>query len=301
MEIIAKRNIYKFYIPLFLWNLIFLSMGTYMIHVLFTTIIPKLILVTLFGLGIIISINIAYIKYAPAIVLNKKGIFIKNKFYNWNEISSFQLTAKTGTVFNSGECTILIFKDKTFIEIYDDFYANAIEIKIFIEEILSEKNETIPKQLAAIDIDLETFTLYKGNPILCFTGFSMWVLILFIPLFVMLKNNTISVSPLLIFNPLTIFWFIFHARMMDYFEISDNFIIIKNHYFSWKKKTIRMDEIREVHLFRPYKRSNTLRIIFNDFSTKNCMAASLRTATWLRVKQHLEQNKISVRNEIATE
>ncbi|WP_366187311.1 hypothetical protein [Flavobacterium ovatum] len=298
MEIVAKRNIYKFYIPLILWNLIFLSMGVFMIHLLLTTIVPKLILVTLFGVGIIISINIAYIKYAPAIVLNKKGISIKNKFYNWNEISSSQLTAKSGTVFNSGECTILIFKDQSFVEIYDDFYSNAIEMKIFIEEVLSEKNETIPVQLAEIEIDLEIFTLYKGNPILCFTGFSMWSLILLIPLLVMLKNNTIYVNPLVIFNPLTIFWFIFHARMMDYFEISENFIIVKNHYFFWKKKTIRIDEIREVQLFRPYKRSNTLRILFNDFSTQNYMAASLRTATWKELKMNLDHKNISVRNEI---
>ncbi|MCW2121055.1 EbsA family protein [Flavobacterium sp. 7A] len=297
MEIIAKRNIYKFYIPLILWNLIFLSMGVFMIHLLLTTIIPKLILVTLFGLGIIISINIAYIKYAPAIVLNKKGISIKNKFYNWNEISSYQLTAKSGTVFNSGECTILIFKDETFIEIYDDFYTNAKEMKILIEEIHSNNQKKIPAQLAEIDIDLEIFTIYKGNPILCFTGFSMWSLLLFIPLLVMLKKNSIYVKPLLIFNPLTIFWFIFHARMMNYFEISENFIIIKNHYFFWKKKIIRIADIRQVHLIRPYKRPNTLRILFNDFSTKTYIAGSLTTSTWKELKTNLDHKNIFVRND----
>lgn len=255
-------------------------MGAFMIHLLLTTIVPKLILVSLFGLGIIISINIAYIKYAPAIVLNEKGISIKNKFYYWNEISSSQLTAKSGTVFNSGECTILIFKDETFIEIYDDFYANAIEMKIFIEEILSKKQEILPVQQAEIDINLEKFILYKGNPILCFTGFSMWSLLLFIPLLVMLKKNTIYVNPLLIFNPLSIFWFIFHARMMNYFEISENFIIVKNHYFFWRKKTVRIDKIKEIHLYRPHRRSNTLRILFNDFSTETYMAGSLTTLNW---------------------
>ncbi len=297
MEIISKRNIYKFYIPLIIWNLIFLSMGGFIVHLLQTEIIPKLIFISIFGLGIIISINIGYIKNAPAIILNKKGISIKNKYYDWSEISSFKLTGKGSPIFNSGECTTLIFKDKTRLEIYDDFYANVIEMKIFIEEIFSENKETIAVPVDAIDINQEKFVTYKGHPIFSFRGIYLWSIILFIPLIVMLKKNSIFVKPLLIFNPISIFWFIINARMMHYFEISNNFIVIKNHYFFWKKKIYQLNEIREIVLFRPHKKPNTIRIVFNDFSTKKYMAGSLKDTTWLELIYDLEQKNVCIRDE----
>ncbi len=296
MEIISKRHLYKFYISLILWNLFFLTIIGLLISIIIKENDTKITLISFFILAIFISINVGIIKNAPKIVLNKEGISFKNNFYKWSELLSAKLTGKGSMLFNSGECATLIFKDATKLEIYDDFYSNITEMKSFIEETVLKKEKTIQLRKKSIAIENEIFISYKGNPVFSFRGILMWGLILLVPLLVMWSNKTIKAT--LFFNPFSIFFFLILAKMMNYFEISENLFIVKNHYYFWKKNIFTIDEIREVVFEHNHKRSNSFRLILKDFSTKKYFAGSLTDNTWREMKNNLEQKNIVVRNEL---
>ncbi len=227
----------------YLCNLFLLTFSVFLIIRGFEENNNKIILGSLFLLVIAISITFGFIKSTPTIILNNEGISFKNNFYNWCELTNSKLTGKGDMFFTSGECTTLFFNDKTRIQFFDDFYSNTAEMKCFIEEIIIEKKEkieNIESSKELVDIDQELFIPYKGNPVFSFRGIMMWGLILFICLLPLSSNKTIDTGTggIVFFTIFSIFWFIMNSLAMDYFELSKNLFVIKNHYFFLEKSSL---------------------------------------------------------------
>lgn len=296
MEIISKRHFYKYYLVLIISNLFLLTFGGFLILKGFEENNNKIILGSLFLFIIAISITFGFIKSTPTIILNKEGISFKNNFYKWHELTNSKLTGKGDMIFTSGECTTLFFNDKTRIQFFDDFYSNSAEMKYFIEEIILKKTEDTELSKEVINIDTEFFTSYKGNPVFSFRGIMMWGIILCFCLLSLLSNKTINTGGNVFFIIFSLFWFIINSWMMDYFEISKNIFVIKNHYFFWKKVVYPIAELKEVVFEQQGKGPNTLRIILKDFSVKKYYAGSLTNTTWIQLKTEFETKNIPVRN-----
>lgn len=300
MEIISKRHFYKYYLVLILSNLFLLTFSGFLATKGFEENNNKIILGSLFLFVIAISITFGFIKSAPKIILNKEGITFKKIFYPWRELTNSKLTGKGDMIFTSGECTTLFFNDKTRIQFFDDFYSNSAEMKYFIEGTIHgkvEKTESTELSKEAINIDSEFFIPYKGNPVFSFRGIMMWGLIVFICLIPLWSDKRMNKSGIVFFTIFSGFWFIMNSWMMDYFELSKNFFVIKNHYFFWKKVVYPIAELKEVVFEQQSKGPNTLRIILKDFSVKKYYAGSLKDTTWLELKTDLELKNITVRNE----
>ena len=71
------------------------------------------------------------------------------------------------------------------------------------------------------------------------------------------------------------------GQQMNYFEISGEVFIIRNHYFPWKKTEINIDEILQANLEKyHHRRSYGLRIITSDYKSRLFYAGSLWGSTW---------------------
>ena len=124
----------------------------------------------------------------------------------------------------------------------------------------------------------------------------LWGLIIF--LLISAANSGIKdPEKLIFFIPLCLFWFLLNAYSMNYFEVSKNFLVVKNHYFLWKKHVFRLSEIEEIVFEAQPKQANTLRVISSDFEASLYRAGTLRDSTWLEFKDDLEKKSIVVRNE----
>jgi len=304
MEIISKRHFYKFYLNLILINGFFLILISifqeYFKYNKNSFIIGSLIL-----LVIAITITMGFIKNAPSITLNKKGITFKNQFYWWHDLSSAKLTGKGGMIFTSGECAKLTFNDSTEIKIIDDFYSNIAEIKCFIQQIVIEKKDKIEEfnhEIDSLELTKEDATTYNGNPIFTLSGIMMWglmVLFLVVPVINSVGNIISKAYAFLFF--LSALLFLLFSRMYHSFKISDQYLQVKKNYFFWRKEVYEINLIKEIVFYRYSRHSNGVIVITKDFNSKSFLVANLSDKTLLRMKKDLEGKKIKVRNECISE
>jgi hypothetical protein len=84
---------------------------------------------------------------------------------------------------------------------------------------------------------------------------------------------------------------------MNYFIIDNDSFIIKNHYFPWKRKIFSLNDILEMDIEQPNKRSKSLRILTKDYQSKLYGAGSLRQKNWDELRQDLKDIGIPVRSD----
>ncbi len=299
MEIISKRHFYKFYLALILVNAFFLILIS-VSHEYFKHNNKSFAIAFLIFTAIAISINVGFIKNAPSITINKKGITFKNQFYSWYDLSSVKLTGKGGMIFTSGECATLTFNNSVEIQIIDDFYSNISEMKCFIQQIVIEKKNKIEftkQDIIASDIDKNILVSYKGNPLFSFLGIYLWVLILLLFFILIYTIKHLNINGFVVSIILILLLFYIFYRLMHYFEVSTYIFCVRKHYFYWKKDYYNISDIRDIVIERQGKFSNRLRLITKDFETKLYPAVGLSDKTWLKMKKDLESKNITVRNE----
>lgn len=262
-----------------------------------------MILFAIFVYGIIVNLIYTYTKYTKKIILDEHKISFGKSDYRWENVKEIMLTGKKSFgFFNSQiEATTITFEDNSRRYIFDDIFSNGWEIKSFIKNVIVDKNENkapIENVILEKDIQKEIFYTYAGNPIFSFRGIMMWSLIIFFLYLGFSSGEKMSLSKkLYVFIPISLFWFLANAYSTDYFEVSKNYLVVKNHYFFWKKNIFRLTDIEEV-VFETYsKQANILRVITKDFKRKLYRAGTLKDSTWLELKHDLEKKNIIVRNE----
>jgi hypothetical protein len=136
---------------------------------------------------------------------------------------------------------------------------------------------------------------YSGN---VYTSFNTLLIIGMALLFTFalwgkMKFDVIMLIPVLI---MAIFFWSFGTQM-NYFLIDDGYLIIKNHYLVWMNKKLNLQDITEVDVEQPNKRSKGLRINTRDFKSKLYGAGSLRDKNWQELMNDLKLIGIPVRDD----
>lgn len=244
-----------------------------------------------------------YIKNAPTITVDKDFINFNSQTFSLADINKVELTGKRPFKYGINfpmEAATLTFNSGETKYIFDDMYSNSWEIKSFLKQVVIDKKEFFEPTENIIDtisLDSDYYETYKGTVITSLRGISLWGLIGFFA-YMLLSNSKPTTSGLLIgFFCFSSFWFLFHTYLMNYFQVSDNFFVVKNHNFFWTKKAYHIKDIKEVVFETQGKMPNCLRIITKDFRNKLYPAGTLKDKTWLDLKDKLETYKIKVRNE----
>jgi hypothetical protein len=244
-----------------------------------------------------------YIKNAPKITLDKEFITFNTQTFLLSDINKVELTGKRPFKYAIEfpmEAATLKFNNGVTKYIYDDMYSNSWEIKSFLKQVVIDKKDFFKlteKQIDIISLNTEFFETYKGSVITSLRGISLWGLIGFFGYMLLDNSKPIITGLIVFFFCFSIFWFLVHSYVMNYFQVSDNFFVVRNHNFFWTKKAYRIADIKEVVFETQGKMPNCLRVITKDFRNKLYPAGTLRDKNWLDLKDKLETYKIKVRNE----
>jgi len=244
-----------------------------------------------------------YYKLVPIITIDDKTISFNEERFPLVDLQKVELTGRRNLpIFGRfmTEAATLYLNDGQTRLIYDDMYENSWELKLYLKQVVIDKeNYNIPVNIPIEwqELDNETLFSYKGNPVFSYYGMFLWsmIAIAVCSLFILGSRNTVWGA--LFFIAVAAVWYFRFSEWMYYFEVSDRFIVIKNHSFVWKKHVYRLDDIREI-VFEPRQKAPVyLRLITKDFKNGLYPGGTLDKNTWLELKNKLESNKVMVRDE----
>ena len=244
-----------------------------------------------------------YIKNAPTITLDKDFINFNSQTFSIADIDKIELTGKRPFKYAINfpmEAATLQFKSGDIKYIFDDMYSNSWEIKSFLKQVVIDKKEFSQSNSSPIDKDAvssDFYETFKGNQITSLRGISLWGLIGFFVYMVVNSKRPAHIGGVLFVVGFSLFWFLAFSYQMHYFQVSDNYFLIRNHNLFWRKKVYNISDIKEIVFETQGKMPNCLRIITKDFRNKLYPAGTLRDKNWLALKDKFESYNIKVRNE----
>lgn len=262
-----------------------------------------------FGIAFIliaISLVHSYKKNSPKVIVDNHTLKIGQQTFYIKDIKDIELTGKMPFRFIIRfpmEGTAIIFNDDTEKILFDDMYSNSSELKLFLEQVVIKKQVYIPtviKLTSKNEIKFENKETFKGNQFTSLRGISLWGIIgLF--LFFVISSKSEPIGLLIFIAIFSSFWFIFNSWLMHYFELTNDYLVVKNHNFIWKVKIYRLSDIKEIVFETNDKQPNSMRVITNDYRNKLYPAGTLTDKTWLEMKKKLESKGTHVRNECICE
>jgi hypothetical protein len=311
--ITTKRHKLKFYLSIVFSFLFFCGFGTFMIWIFISGlnrgefVEAKYYFMPVFGLLFYIMAFYTIVKYfrnVPIISIDKDLIkFGSAEIYNLTDIQNVVLTGKKPFKFifkYPMEGTEILLKNGTTKYFFDDMYSNAWELKLFLEQVVIKKKDFAYIENYRIDpseLRYEQISYFKGNQFTSLRGFSCWGIIVFFIYLMISRDKIPPVGALILIGSIGTVLFVFNSWLMNFFGLSEEYFIIKNHNFIWKENIYRLTDIKEVIFETRVKMPNCLRIVTKDYRNKLYPAATLRDKTWLELKRVLEKEGIKVRNE----
>jgi len=260
--------------------------------------------------GVIIGTAIHYIKMYKTIQIDSKGIKISNLFYNkslpWNEIDEIELIGKSQIANSPLDATILKLKNGRKIDLIASRYENMPTIRKTLQQVIECINTKKPIELnpsiepLKVDpirfLDLREMTKYSGNHILSFNGLMIYGLNAFTIIMVINSPNHFG---LLFLAWIVIFGFTygFSGSQLHYFHLDNNYLVVKNHVWPWVNDKYRVDNIKQVSIETPYKRSTSLMVITKDFKSNLYQGGSLRNSTWKDLLNNFQNLNVDIGNE----
>lgn len=251
-----------------------------------------------FFLGIYLILS--FFNKSPRIAFDEHNIKIKHLFksyeYSWDQVSNVFLSKKEfySVLFILGqtlEGMKLIFTDGRALVVWGDMYSNMNEMRALVTHKLNDRLHFLVKKEKSLNY-LFIEKKYSGNALLSFNT----LLIIGMIIFFLIKLNGFHGKEWLLVLPIAFILILYIAfgTQMNFFEINSDELIVKNHYFPWKKISYNVNDIEQVSTETPYRRSKGLRIITNDFQSKFFGAGSLRDAKWRELLDDV--NSLGIKN-----
>lgn len=242
-------------------------------------------LIVLFVLGIyLIHANL---KYAAVIQIHGKKILLKyilGKAIELSENDIQEITLfKTG-YFNNTKTIItsIDLKDGEKISIPDEAYQKSYKLRQIISANFKEKVSDYPinqeLKIPGTIIPDETYK-FAGNLFLTLN------FLLFFGLTILLISSfskIISEHPLmiLILIPVLFAFYIIFGHQLHYFIIRNENLIVRNHFFPWKKKVFSIRNILSMNFEHIPRRSTSIRVTTSDLKSRTYSAGSLTEEKW---------------------
>jgi hypothetical protein len=301
----SKRSFLTFYVPVLSGSFAFLVMGAAMLEIFFQEsaknpqghyFIFPVMAVAICTLGAYTVWS--YFRNAPHIRLEKKMISFNNQDFPFSELKNMALTGKRPFKFIMNfpmEGALLEFEDGTKKYIIDNMYSNSSQLKLFLdEEVLNNRAKTRESLQHPISADLSELETFKGNPFISLRGFTLSFGVA-TSVFLLIKFPSPGLQ--IFFVAFGIAWVILSSRLMNYFMLSPDLLVVKNHILFWQMRVYRTSSIKEIVFEAQGKMPNSLRVITADYKTRLYPAGTLKDKSWLELKLKLEEKHIKVRNE----
>lgn len=257
----------------------------------------------------------------PSFSISHEGIVVARLFrrtlHKWGEVKDIRLTGKEPfqILFMSigAEATTITLHSGQSVILWIDGYRNMPDMQVVLqrgENILrngrniSALNLEVEKQTTNFDLSQLTGGIeYNGNHIFTFQGVFFYLYVLFVMALssAIIFSTRFAIKGLLpsllgVTAMLIPLWVM--GRNFYYFVLSDNFLLVKNTLWPWRKTIYALSDIKEVVLENPPKGSISLRVITKSFQSNFYSAESLKDKTWQNFAEALRKKQITVRNEL---
>ncbi|WP_299988295.1 hypothetical protein [uncultured Pontibacter sp.] len=268
----------------------------------FTLVFPAIVLAF-----VIYSIYFYWIK-SPKIRINAEVIKIGNQVIRTIEIDSIQIHSYSNSFF-------LFIVPYTYAEVSSIKLKNGVEYKLFVEHYsngsklrvcLNELDKYLRGEKSVFNIsvsskttihqryDLEEFTTFKNSPLKSFNNWCYIIVILFCLLTLLFGGITWADNPLAKFGLLFLICSIFYFALVwqnHYFMISDNFLLVKNAFYPWRKRAFHLSEIDAVSSQLLPKQETSLKIITTDYRIYRYQSSLLDDKQFLSLIRKIRNNK----------
>ena len=226
--------------------------------------------------------------------ITARYLFI-SKTYNWSSIQDIYLSNKQSYLLQRLEATTILFDDGRKLNIWHDMYSNCEPMRALIFQKVAEKIRDPRPNIVRSNLQVINRKRYSGN---VYTSFNTLLIIgMFIFMAVSIKGKTESYQSLFFPAGFCLILFLGFGTQMNYFLIDEGCLVIRNQYFPWKNISIKLEDIVEVDIETPNKRSTGLRVITNDFHSKLYGAGSLRDHNWKELLSDLQLIGIPARDD----
>ena len=254
-----------------------------------------------------------YLKTCKKIQINNNGIKLSSLFNSesipWNEIIKIELIGKSRNRMIIAETTNLDLKSGKEIDIIASYYQNMPSLRITLEQVhqFLTNNEPVELKQAPIPhkpesvwhLNLNAMKKYSNNHFLSFNGIMIYGWIAFSIYFLLTLGLTRNLgSLLLVTSVMSGIFYGFLGYQLHYFYLDKNYLVVKNHVWPWVNHIYKIEDINEVALEIPYKRSISLRVITKEYQSKLYQGGSLRKNTWEKLMKDFNDLKVNVTNAV---
>ena len=244
-----------------------------------------------------------YSESAAKIIIFTDHLLFNDTRIEFSDIEEIQLIGKVDMMFflpfpMNG--IRIAMNNKVEKVLYDSFYTNTAEIKQCLEQLIIMKKRFEPyrtKQIQPAEVKISEVIQYKGMQLFCFHGAAIWIGVLVFLSVTLIGEN--EESPLLVHSIIfaIIATYIFALSFfLNYFLVTDEYLVIKNHNWIWRNRIFAFEDIREVYIEEDGKWPKTLVVFTKDFRKHEYPASSLRKKQWFGLWRALARKKIKVSN-----
>lgn len=196
------------------------------------------------------------------------------------------------------ELVVIQLKDRRVIKLFYEHYVKGYRIQQYVKSYYDlQQAPAFPdeKKISSEELYNESFTVYKGNPLLSFRGICIWgFLIFFIVLTVKNGISSKSIVPTVI---IYLIWYGFNAYFTFYIKVSAQYLVIKNYFIPFLEKKYRLSDIQEIAVETYPKWPNCLRVITNSFRYQVFPCGLLSDQEWKSFIAQIRKKEIKVRDE----
>jgi len=242
-----------------------------------------------------------YIRNSKKVRITTEGIEIGRKTVLWGEVNGLSIIGKQPIRFIIArfmqEAVTITLKSGEEIYIWVDFYGNGSQIRQIMkqaETILKNNGNfgklalttTEPDTFTDRDVATETFTYYKRS---AFRFFSVYIFIGFLIFSFFVFNGQDFGIKIAFIILLPIIFFII-GWQQHYFMVSDNFLVVKNHWLLWRKLIIPINDITGIRSETLRKQETALVVTTGDYKTQRFQAGRLKQSDFSALIDEVNKN-----------
>jgi|GEM_PF-5601974 len=240
----------------------------------------------------------------PIIKIDRERIYFPGKTYNWSDLSSIELRGRTHFEFlltsTAAGAAELSFKDGTTHFIYDDFYVKPWEWKTFVQKMALEKQSSWQMEEAGRDSytfpTADHFETYANHYFTSVIGIMLTLITVMFTTMFFTSDNPVPVWFIYFMSLLGLCVYAYCGTLVHYFQVGNEYLVIRNHIFFWKRRYFKLADIAEVSIDSLHNHPNFLKFSTRNFRTHRYFASTLRDKTWLALKDRLEERGVKVKD-----
>lgn len=203
--------------------------------------------------------------------------------------------------------TTILLKNKESIKLLPFKYSNFHIIRLALDQIqtslksdnnstidLFNRNQSAPKSDEYIPKNNSNYKIYNYSHILSFNGILFYFFISVIT-YSSFENNNLFNQTIIVITMLAIV-FIIYVPNMNYFIISDKYLIIKNSILFWRQTSFDLNQIKEIEIKTYFRKPGRDLIIKTTyFKTKTVTSTNLTNKQWKLFNEALKSHSIKIK------